>query len=117
MGIPVTRLAGALAAAALMLAACAAPPDNSALDAERARAVAELEQQAALTRPGTRVCRRVPVGISERDWLHGTVVEVSADRIAVHIDGAGRFPNQLEGVPVAAGTIAWTPAIGWIPCY
>jgi len=111
-----TCLARALAVALAALAACAAPPAPSALDAERARTVADLAAQAAVAKPGVRVCRQVSVGISERDWLRGTVVEVAANLIAVRIDDAGRFPHTLEGVPVVRGTIAWSAAAGWIPC-
>jgi hypothetical protein len=111
-----TRLAGVLAGALVVLAACATLPATPALDAERARTVADLAARAAVMKPGVRVCRQVSVGIAERDWLRGAVVEVTAERIAVRIDDAGRFQHTLEGAPVVAGTLVWSAVAGWIPC-
>jgi hypothetical protein len=79
-----------------------------------ARAVAETAGRVAVSKPGAKVCRQIMVGISERDWVRGTVIEVGADRINVRIDDPGRFPQAADGL--ARGATSWETPLHWIPC-
>lgn len=65
---------------------------------------------------GARVCRRVPVGSAEHDWVRGTVVSVRGEWMTVRIDDPGRFANQVDGVSVAAGVTLLSEPRVWVPC-
>ena len=56
------------------------------------------------------------VGISERDWIRGVVVEVAAERILVRIEDAGRYPQSLDGLVLARGVAVWDSPLVWTPC-
>jgi hypothetical protein len=85
-------------------------------DQEVARAVAERAHRAAVTKPGTRVCRLLAIGISERDWIRGTVVEAGPRDVGIRIDDPGRFPHQLNGTAVIPGAVVRDAPLGWTPC-
>lgn len=87
-----------------------------AFDPQFARALNETATQAAVAKPGTKVCRTMQVGIAERDWIRGVVAEAGNGRIEVRIDDAGRFPHVLDGVPVTRGALVHGSPIAWIPC-
>jgi hypothetical protein len=77
----------------------------------RARAKFAAEALAAVAKPGQKVCREMPVGIAERDWVRGTVVEVEAGHVGVRIEDAGRhghFPR---------GDVLWDLPESWTPCW
>lgn len=78
--------------------------------------LAEAARRAALSKPGAQVCRQVGVGIAEYDWLRGRVSEIGGDRIQVRLDSAGRFPQTLNGVSLAKGTLVWDEMSNWVPC-
>ena len=80
------------------------------------RTIADAAQRAAVSRPGAQVCRQVGVGISEYDWIRGRVSEVRGGRIQVRLDSTGRFPQTLEGVSLAQGTVVWDEISNWVPC-
>lgn len=109
-----TPRAFALLAALAMagLSGCRTPVEPAKLDA---RTMAR-EQRAAVMRPGARVCRRVPVGSAEHDWVRGTVVSVRGEWMTVRIDDPGRFANQVDGVSVAAGVTLLSEPRVWVPC-
>jgi hypothetical protein len=71
---------------------------------------------AAVAKTGAKVCRQTEIGIAERDWLRGVVTEVARDMIVVRIEQAGRFPQSLNGTPVARGAIVRDSAAAWTPC-
>jgi len=107
--------------AAAILAACgwggARPlPADAASRAADARTLAETAARIAVSKAGAKVCRQMAVGISERDWIRGVVVEVSADRIRVRIDELGRYPQTLDGVVLASGVAVWDSPLRWTPC-
>ena len=64
-----------------------------------ARAKFAEEARAAVGREGQKVCRQAASGA--RDWVHGVVVAVEGDDVAVRID------NQ----------IVWDTARAWTPCW
>ena len=113
-------LRGTLALCAV-LAACGTRParDPDFADAERAavaRTINETAARVAVSKVGAKVCRAVTVGISERDWIRGVVVEVASDKIRVKVDDQGRFPQTLDGVFVARGIVLWDTPLNWKPC-
>jgi hypothetical protein len=81
-----------------------------------ARARAKTETLAAVGKPGTKVCRALPVGIAVRDWVRGDVTAVDAERIAVRITDPGRQPHVIDGQPLAKGATLWSAAEQWLPC-
>ena len=105
-------------AAVVVIAGCSAneAARGPAFDPQFARTVTETATQAAVAKPGAKVCRTMQVGISERDWIRGVVAEVGNARIGVRIDDPGRFPHVLEGVSVARGTLVHDRPAAWIPC-
>lgn len=110
-----------LAVFCLALSACSSPPQRnpSAVEAERAaaaRTITEVATRVAVSKAGARVCREITVGISESDWVRGTVVETGADRIRVRIDEPGKFPQTLDGISVVRGATFWDTPLNWRPC-
>ena len=93
-------------------------PGEPAMQDERqlARALHETAVRAALGHPGVTVCRQLLVGIAERDWVRGEVMEVQGHLVAIRIDDAGRFPHILKGVPYAHGSIVWSTPSLWTRC-
>ena len=105
-------------AAALLTGACSTgrPAPEPAFDPQFARAVNDTATQAAVAKPGAKVCRTIQVGIAERDWIRGVVSEIADSKLAVRIDDAGRFPHELNGTAVVRGALVWDTATGWTPC-
>lgn len=101
------------------LAGCGTSSDAARRESERqvfARSLFQMAAQAAVAKPGIRVCRMLTVGIAEQDWLKGVVVDASAEQLRVRIDDAGRFPHFVNGVSVATGSVLLdTPSL-WTPC-
>lgn len=87
-----------------------------AFDPKFARSVTETATNAAVAKPGAKVCRQMQVGIAERDWVRGVVMEVSGDRISVRVDDPGRFPHSLNGTAVVRGVLLRDAASAWTPC-
>lgn len=108
----------ALLVLAATLGGCAfwrpAPPARD--DAPFARSVAETATVAAVARPGARVCREMQVGIAERDWVRGVVVEAQGSRVTVRIDEPGRFGHTIGGDAVVRGSTVKDDATAWTPC-
>lgn len=82
-----------------------------------ARIKFEEEARAAVAREGQKVCRQMPVGIALGDWVRGTVVAVSTERVGVRIDDAGRYPHQVAGVEARTGDVLWDLPQSWTPCW
>ncbi len=82
-----------------------------------ARIKFEEEARAAVAKEGQKVCREMPVGIALRDWLRGSVVGLTPDRVAVRIDDPGLYPHVLAGVEARKGEVLWDAAHGWTPCW
>ena len=102
---------------ALMLSALVHAAEPKAKD-ERELAVAlhESTMRAAVAHHGVTVCRQLLVGIAERTWIRGEVVEVQGETIAVRIEDAGRFPYVLKGMPLVPGAVLWSAPAAWTPC-
>jgi len=81
-----------------------------------ARSIADAANRAALSKPGAQVCRLVGVGIAQYDWIRGRVSEISGETIQVRLDSAGRFPQTLNGVGLAQGTLVRDEMSNWVPC-
>ena len=114
MGLEVKRTAVACIALALSTFGWAADPQGT--DRQLARSLNESALRAALAHPGVTVCRQLLVGIAERDWVRGEVVDVQGHLIAVRIENSGRFPHILKGVPYTDGATVWSPLSVWTPC-
>ena len=63
------------------------------------------------------MCREVPVGIGERDWVGGLVVGLTGDKVAVRIGDAGSQPHLVSGVELRPGEVMWDDFQAWTPCW
>jgi hypothetical protein len=75
------------------------------------------EARAAVAKEGQKVCRTMPVGIAERDWLRGTVVATNDGRVGIRIDDAGRHPHVVANVEARKGEVVWDVPQEWTPCF
>ena len=83
----------------------------------QAQARADTEARVAIAQMGARVCRALPVGISEREWVRGRVERVLGDAILVSITESGNIPLTLNHVAVAPGASIWdTASASWQLC-
>ena len=82
-----------------------------------ARAKYEAEARAAVARVGQKVCREVPVGIGERDWVSGVVVELTEDKVAVRLDDACKQPHVVGGIELRVNETTWDEPQAWTPCW
>ena len=89
---------------------------RTADDPQFARALAQTATIAAVARPGARVCREMQVGIAERDWVRGVVVEADRRHVKVRIEVPGRFEHTIGDSAVKKGGTVWDEAIEWTPC-
>jgi hypothetical protein len=92
------------------------PIDVALFERLRAQARAGAEARAALGVPGVRVCRALPLGISEREWVAGEVVGTLGDAIAVKIIKDVEFPLSLYGINLAPGVVVWDTPGHWRRC-
>jgi len=83
----------------------------------QARFRSAAEARTALAQNGQKACREMEVGIGERDWIRGVVVDHPASQVAVRIDDAGRMPHLLAGTEVRTGTVVVENATAWVPCF
>ncbi len=103
----------------LCIAGCASGPKPAPdlhHDPEFARNLADLAHRAALAKPGARVCRLMSVGISERDWIGGVVVELGDSEVIIRIENAGRLLNTLDGRSIVPGVLVRDAPSRWTPC-
>jgi len=87
-----------------------------AFDARLASSVSATAAEAAVSKPGTKVCRYVPLGIAERDLIRGVVQEAEGSSVRVRIEDPGRFPNSLNGTELAKGAMVRDRAAAWTRC-
>ena len=106
----------AVACTALAMSALVWAADPAVTERQLARSLNESALRAAVAHPGVTVCRQLLVGIAERDWIRGEVVEVEGHLIAVRIEDSGRFPHILKGVSYAEGVVVWSTPWLWTPC-
>ena len=99
-----------------VLVSCSSEPPRPAFDPLLADRIDHMATTAAVAKTGAKVCRQTSIGIAERDWLRGVVTEVTGDAIAVRIEDPGRFPQSVNGVPVARGAVLRDSAMTWTPC-
>lgn len=83
----------------------------------RARARWAAEARAALAKTGEKACREMEIGIGERDWVRGTVLDSETNQVAVRIDDAGRTPHLLAGQELKVGMVVREPPTAWVPCF
>jgi hypothetical protein len=74
------------------------------------------ESMKAVGREGQRVCREVPRGIADSEWVRGDVVGVSGDRVAVRVTEPGE-QRVVAGAELQAGDVLWDAPTAWLPCY
>jgi hypothetical protein len=77
----------------------------------RARARHVVEVRAAVAKEGQRVCREMPVGIADREWVRGVVVGIEGEHVGVRIDEPGKQGNFPRG------EVAWDLVYAWTPCW
>jgi hypothetical protein len=92
------------------------PIDGALFERLRAQARAGAEARAALGVPGVKVCRALPMGISEHEWVAGEVVGMLGDAIAVKITQDVKFPLTLNGIELAPGAVVWDTPAHWRRC-
>jgi hypothetical protein len=112
----VTSFAG-VAAAILAIAGCSgAPKPDRAFEPQLAKSLNATATEAAVAKPGTKVCRWVPLGIAERDLIRGVVQQAEGADVRVRIDDPGRFPSSLNGYRIRKGEVISDAATAWTPC-
>ena len=74
------------------------------------------ERMAAMSRPGTKVCRNAPVGIAQVDVVSGIVLAMTGDRVRIRIERIGKLSNQLDGRVITVGDELIVDAEHWYPC-
>lgn len=77
---------------------------------------AAAERMVALSRPGAKVCRDVPVGTVQVDTVSGIVQAAEGDHVRIRIEHIGKFSKQLDGRVIAAGDELVVGAEHWYPC-
>jgi len=83
----------------------------------QAQARADTEARVAIAQVGAQVCRALPVGISEREWIRGRVESMLGDAILVRITASGNIPLTLNNAAVAPGASIWdTVSAAWQLC-
>lgn len=99
------------------ISGCAANAKQEAFDPKLAGQVTASAAEAAVGKPGAKVCRWVPLGISERDLIRGVVQQQEpAQSVRVRIEDPGRFTNSLNGTPLVRGALVLDKAVAWTPC-
>ena len=112
----VTSITG-VAAAILAIAGCSgAPKPVGAFDPQLAKSLNATATEAAVAKPGTKVCRWVQLGIAERDLVRGIVQHAEGANVRVRIDDPGRFPKSLNGHRIGKGEVISDAATAWTPC-
>ena len=89
---------------------------RAADDPQFARTLARTATIAAVAKPGARVCREMQVGIAERDWVRGVVVEADGAKVKIRVDEPGRFRHVIAGAEVSKGATIADDALAWTPC-
>jgi hypothetical protein len=106
----------AAAGAALALSGFVQAGEPEADQKQLALEISASAMRAAVAHRGVTVCRQLMVGIAERTWIRGEVVDVQGEAIAVRIEDSGRFPYVLKGTPIIPGAVLWSAPAAWTPC-
>ena len=77
---------------------------------------AHAERMVALSHPGAKVCRNVPVGIVQVDVVRGTVLAMTGGQVRIRIESVGTFSNQMDGRVIAKGDELLVEPDDWFPC-
>jgi len=77
----------------------------------------QKEARAALAAEGQKVCRSMPVGIALQEWIRGTVVGVTPEKVAIRMDEIGTHRHVVANVEIRKGDIVWDSPEAWTPCY
>lgn len=77
---------------------------------------AYAEQMVRVSIPGAKVCRNMPVGISEMDMIAAVVLAVDRNRIQVRIEHTGRFGVELNGQAAKVGMELTDYVDRWMVC-
>jgi hypothetical protein len=56
------------------------------------------------------------VGVSERDWISGVVVEPADAEVIIRIQYPGRLLNSIDGKVIAPGILVRDAPSRWTPC-
>lgn len=91
-------------------------PPTALPPAMQATVRAHAERMVALSRPGAKVCRNVPVGTVQVDTVSGIVQSLHGDRVRIRIESVGRLSRQLDGREIAVGDEIVAEAEGWFAC-
>ena len=83
----------------------------------QARSRFAAESRTALAQKGQKACKELAVGIGERDWIRGAVVQQTGSQVAVQIEDAGRMVHVLGGVDIKPGLVVVENATAWVPCF
>jgi hypothetical protein len=75
------------------------------------------EATKAVAKEGQRVCREMAVGIALTEWIRGTVVGVSEDKVGVRVDEPGSHRHMVAGAELRAGDVVWHAPTAWTPCW
>lgn len=99
-------------------AACSAGPAGRqpGETAQFARSLVETATVAAVARRDAQVCREMRVGIAERDWVRGVVLEADGARVRIRIDEPGKFQHSIGGNALTRGAVVSDDALTWTPC-
>lgn len=81
-----------------------------------ARARSDLEAQLNVGKVGVKVCRMIPIGISEKQLIKGSVVAVRLLAVSVRVEDPGPARLYLNGSYLTKGSVIWDVASSWIPC-
>jgi hypothetical protein len=82
-----------------------------------ARSKFEEQAKRAVAKEGRKVCREMPIGIAQSEWIRGVVVGVSGEQVGVRVDEPGANRHVVAGVELRAGDVVWDAPTGWIPCF
>lgn len=81
-----------------------------------ARSKFEQEARAAVAKLGQKLCRRMPVGIANHEWIDGVVAAVNEGQVAVRIENPGTYGHVIAGVEIRRGEVIWDTPTSWTPC-
>ena len=80
----------------------------------RERMAKEVEVMVA--QRGVMVCRQFTVGIGNREWVRGTVVEAGSGTIKVRIDDPGQYSHNLNGMEIRRDVVIPDSTEKWFRC-
>lgn len=86
------------------------------LEQKRLQSRAQYVAAAAVSAPGTEVCRKIPVGLAESDYLRGIVLGEHGGQVSVKIVNPGQFKQGFNGEPIVQGMIVHDSVTDWVPC-